>query len=179
MPLILGLLFGAFLGAVGYSFMGGNTAAPAAAQTPTQETPKITQMQSPNIAYSAFEDNRRNADRNPEQFIAANGATADDAEDFYLIGRANLLTGKYVQAKEGFTKAKELLPQANGADKAMLANEIALGLSIVDSSFSKKVLEAERKGALPTQTEPAEIQATPDTEIKPLTDETNSNVSVP
>ena len=173
--LILGLLLGAIIGAAAYhSFY--------TPQLPVvQETPKITEMQSPNISYSAFENNRRNVDGDPAKYIAANGTAADDAEDFYLLGRANLLQEKYVEAKNNFTKAKELLPQLNGADKTMLGNEIAVGLSIVDSSFAKDVLKAERKNLGAAANQPANANrpantnapANTDTEIKPVNTQTN------
>ena len=138
--LILGLLLGSILGAAAYHFMSKPQPPPI-----VQETPKIVEMQTPNILYSAFEDNRRNVDRDPAKYIIANDTDAKDAEDYYLLGRAYLLQEKYVDAKNAFLKAKELLPQLNGGDKAMLGNEIAIGLSIVDSTFSKSALKAERK----------------------------------
>lgn len=167
---MLGLLIGA--GLTAYYFLNKPQPPPPV----VQEAPKITQMQTPNIPYSAFEDNRRNVDRSPAQFIAANGTTAKDAEDFYLLGRANLLTGKYVDAKNAFTKAKELLPQMNDDGKTMLGNEIAIGLSIVDSTFSKRVLEAERSGITPAaQNQTGNTNVS--TEIKPLNDNSAAPVS--
>lgn len=166
------LLIGAALGAGGYYYWLKSQ--PQTQPVPVvQETPQITQMQTPDIAYSAFEDNRRNVDKNPQQFIAANGNIADDAEDYYLLGRAYLLSGKYVEAKNAFVAAKSRLSEYNGADKAMLVNEIAIGLSIVDSTFSKRVLEAERNSAgTATQAPPASnTNITDDTEIKPLNEQ--------
>ena len=169
--LLLGLLLGAPLGAAAYRFL-----MPPPQQLPqvVQETPRITEMQTPNISYSAFEDNRRNVDRDPAKYIETGNNKANDAEGFYLLGRAYLLQEKYVNAKNNFVKAKELLPQLNGGDKAMLGDEIAIGLSIVDSDFAKSVLRAERKNAAAstqsgdentgTNTSPA---ANSNTEIKP------------
>lgn len=170
---LLLLLLGAALGAGGYYFWRQyQVEAPTVQQQP--QTPQITQMQTPNIAYSAFEDNRRNVDRDPQKYIAANGATADNAEDFYLLGRAYLLTGKYVEAKDAFTKAKGELAELDNNNQQMLANEVAIGLSIVDSKFAKDVLEAERKGINQTQNQTGNTNATPDTEIKPLS---NTNIN--
>ena len=171
--LILGLLLGSLIGALAYRFLF-RTDAPI-----VQETPKITEMQSPNIAYSAFENNRRNVDGDPAKYITANGTAADDAEDFYLLGRAYLLTEKYVEAKNSFVKAKELLPQSSG-DKAMLGNEIALGLSIVDSSFAKDVLKAERKNISSGSTQSSistntNAGANVNTETSPANTQTNSD----
>jgi protein phosphatase len=104
---------------------------------PVQETPKITQMQTPNIEYSAFEDNRRNADKNPEQFIAASGASAQDAEGSYLLGRAYFVTGDYIKAKDAFTRAKERLSEVKEINRKTLENEIAIGLSIVENNIAR------------------------------------------
>ena len=154
--LVLGLLLGAILGAAAYHFM----AKPQPPPPIVQETPKIVEMQSPNISYSAFEDNRRNVDRDPAKYIIADGTDAKDAEDYYLLGRAYLLQEKYVDAKNAFLKAKELLPQSNGGDKAMLGNEIAIGLSIVDSTFSKSALKAERKDMISASSQSSNTNAT-------------------
>ncbi|MGI8467371.1 MAG: PP2C family protein-serine/threonine phosphatase, partial [Pyrinomonadaceae bacterium] len=94
---VLGLLVCAVIVAAAYSLFFKPQP-----QQVVQETPKITEMQSPNIPYSAFEDNRRNVDRDPSKYITANGASAADAEDYYLLGRAYLLTEKYVDAKNAF-----------------------------------------------------------------------------
>lgn len=111
---------------------------------PKTEIPTTPKAEPVDIAFSAFERNRRNVDRNPSQYVAVSGTTAEDAEDFYLLGRAYLLSGKYTEAKDSLLKAKERLPMVTGDDKAMLANEISLGLAIVDSEQSRKILEAEK-----------------------------------
>jgi serine/threonine protein phosphatase PrpC len=165
------ILISAGLGAAAYHFWRQSQLSPVV----VQEAPKITQMQTPNSAYSAFEDNRRNADRNPAQFIEANGNAAADAEDFYLLGRANLQLGKYTEAKEALTKARELLPQMNGADKLTLTSEINFGLSIVDSDFSRRFLDLERNKANAAQNQAGNANVTPDTEIKPLTNQAVAN----
>lgn len=105
---------------------------------PPPEVPQIVQQQTPNIPYSAFEDNRRNVDRNPEQYIFATNNRAESAEDYYLLGRANLLTGKYPEAKIAFEEAKNRLAQASEINSKILANEIAMGLAIVNDEFAKK-----------------------------------------
>lgn len=164
------ILVGAIIGAGAYHFLK-----PAPVGAPTvQNVPQTPEPKTSNIPYSAFEDNRRNVDRNPAQFVSSMGASAADAEDFYLLGRANLLNAKYVEAKNAFAKAKELLPQSNAADKSMLANEIAIGLSIVDSGFAKKVLETEKRVAPEAANQTNTSVNKPDTEIKPLNANANN-----
>ena len=136
LPFLFGIILGGLIGAGGYYAY--------TTMQPKEEAPKISQVQTLNIAYSAFEDNRRNVDKNPEQYIKTSGATADDAEDFYLLGRAYSLQGKYPEAKDSFGKAKERLGEYKGEFKSMLTNEIAIALSAIDNPFSRKILEAEK-----------------------------------
>jgi len=110
---------------------------------PTQPAavPQITEMKTPNIPFSAFEENRRNVDRNPQQFIAANAANPQDAIDFYLLGRAYLLTADYSKAKEAFTEAKNRLAQTDAVNSKTLANEIAMSLAIINDPFAQNAFE--------------------------------------
>jgi protein phosphatase len=125
------LILGGIVGAALYYFL-----APKPVQT-VQEPPRITQMQTPNIEYSAFEDNRRNVDRNPEQFIQTGGASAQDAEGLYLLGRAYFITGDYVKAKDALTRAKERVSEVREINRKTLENEIAIGLSIVENNIAR------------------------------------------
>lgn len=119
---------------------------------PKAEVPVISKVETPNIPFSAFENNRRNVDKNPAQYIIASGTTAEDAEDYYLLGRAFALTGKYTEARDAFTKAKDRLPMLTGEDKFMLANEIALGMASINDDASRKVLEQNQTASTPTET---------------------------
>ena len=108
---------------------------------PPPEIPKIVQQQTPNIPYSAFEDNRRNVDRNPEQYIFASNGRAESAEEYYLLGRAGLLTGKYPEAKKAFEEAKNRLGQTSEVNSKILANEIAMGLAIINDPLAQRGFE--------------------------------------
>jgi serine/threonine protein phosphatase PrpC len=119
-------------------------------QIPDEPAPQITEMQTKNIAYTAFEDNRRNVDRNPEQYIAANRNFVEDAEDFYLLGRAYLLSGNYAEAKQMFVQAKDRLAMVDETNSKILANEIAMGLAIINAPFAQKEFQKE---ANPNQSE--------------------------
>jgi serine/threonine protein phosphatase PrpC len=127
------LFLGGIVGALLYYFaQRAMTPAPVA-----QEPPRITQMQTPNIEYSAFEESRRSVDKNPPQYLEASGGSAQSAEDFYLLGRAHFLTGDYVKAKESFTKAKELLPETKEVNRRTLENEVALMSAIVENVIAR------------------------------------------
>lgn len=129
------LLIGGALGAGAYHLTRQN---PAAIPQPV---PQITEMKTPNIPFTAFEENRRNVDRNPQQFIAANAARPQDATDFYLLGRAYLLTAKYTEAKQALTTAKNLLAQADEVNGKTLANEIAMSMAIINDPFALRAFE--------------------------------------
>ncbi|HLA96765.1 MAG TPA: PP2C family serine/threonine-protein phosphatase [Pyrinomonadaceae bacterium] len=122
---ILMVLLGAALGVGGYYFW--------LQANPAPEVPVLNQSKSNNIPLTAFEEARREVDSSPDRYLAANAATPQDAEDHYLLGRAQLLTGKYIEAKRQFGLAKERLGEVDAANKKTLANEIALGLSVVDN----------------------------------------------
>ena len=130
---LLLLLLGGVIGAGIIYFLSQNK--------PQPEVPQIVQQQTPNIPYSAFEDNRRNVDRNPEQYIFASNGQAESAEEYYLLGRANLLTGKYPEAKKAFEEAKNRLAQASEVNSTILANEIAMALAIINDPFAQKAFE--------------------------------------
>lgn len=129
------LLVGGALGAAAYHF-----GRPDISAVP-QSAPQITEMKTQNIPFTAFEENRRNVDRNPQQFIAANAARPQDATDFYLLGRAYLLTAKYTEAKQSFTTAKNLLAQVDEVNSKTLANEIAMSLAIINDPFALSAFE--------------------------------------
>ncbi|MEO8073299.1 MAG: protein phosphatase 2C domain-containing protein [Acidobacteriota bacterium] len=102
------------------------------------EVPQLVQ-QSPDIPFKAFEDNRRNVDGNPRQYIATNlTSTPEDAEDFYLMGRAYLLIGKFPEAKEMFLQAKDRLAQTSEVNNKVLANDIILSLAVINDEFAKR-----------------------------------------
>jgi protein phosphatase len=135
-PFLLGLILGGLIGASGYYFY--------ASQQIQEKPPEITKAESPNIPFTAFEKNRRNIDEKPQEFITAQGATADDSEDFYLLGRAYLNLKKYPEAKDALGKAKDRLADYKGVDKAMLATEIALANSVVKNELALKNFETEK-----------------------------------
>jgi len=125
------LLVGAALGAGGYYFWLQNNK--------ITEVPSVAQMQPPNGSYSAFEENRRSVDKNPEQYILNAAGKAVNAGDFYLLGRAYLLTRKNLEAQVAFGESKNrLLAQTDDTEKAMLTNEVAMSLAIINNSPATK-----------------------------------------
>jgi protein phosphatase len=147
---LLLLLIGALLGAGAYYFwMQSNKPA----QIP--QTPQITQMQSPDIPFTAFENLRRTVDKEPDKYIAANASAPRNAEDFYLLGRAYLLTGKFVEAKNSLVEAKNHLVEVGAINSKVLSNDIETGLIIVNNpiaqeEFKKKLNLTKTDASVPT-----------------------------
>lgn len=125
---VLFLLLGGVLGAAGYYYWLQSQPAPVA------ETPVITEMKSNNAPLTAFEEGRRLVDKDPAKYIQANAASPQVAEDFFLLGRAFMLTGKQWEAKRFFTDARDRLATADPSNAKTLAAEIAMALSIIESA---------------------------------------------
>lgn len=136
------VLIGAAAGALTYHFV-----------VPQQitEVPRLVEMKSGNIPLTEFEEARREVDRAPDRYLAANAASPENAEDHYLLGRALLLTGKYVEAKKQFLLAKQMLPEAVETNSKTLETDIAIGLTLADSPEAvanlKRQLEAPQQDA--------------------------------
>ena len=125
---LLFLIVGAVLGAGGYYFWVQNIK--------LAEVPPVTQTQ--NFPSTAFEENRRIVDKNPEQYIFDAGGKAENAEEFYLLGRAFLLTGRNLEAFAAFGQAKNRLAQVSEDNSQVLTNEIAMSLAIINNSSAQR-----------------------------------------
>lgn len=111
---------------------------------PAPQVPVLNETKSNNIPLSAFEDGRRLVDESPERYLAANAAPPDSAEDHFLLGRAQLLTGKYVEAKNQFMQAKRMLAGSDPTNTNTLMAEIALGIAIADNPAAREAFVKER-----------------------------------
>jgi serine/threonine protein phosphatase PrpC len=94
--------------------------------------PQPQQAQSSDNPLTSFEEARRTVDNNPELYIFNSVANAKTAEDFYLLGRANLLSGKFPEAKNMFLQAKERLGQITDTSSKVLGNDIETSLVMVN-----------------------------------------------
>ena len=140
---VLFLLLGSVLGAGVYYFLMGGQPEPQ----PVVETPVITEMKSTNPPLTAFEEGRRLVDKDPQAYINANAASTQDVDDFFLLGRAFLLTGKYWEAKRSFIEARNRLATADPNNAKTLAAEISMALAIIESpqateSFTRDIATA-------------------------------------
>jgi len=125
---ILFLLLGSVLGAGVYYFWLRSQP-----ETPVVETPVLTEQKSNNVSLTAFEETRRIVDKDPQAYLNAKVATPRDAADLYLFGRAQMLTGRYWEAKRSFVDARNNLATADPKDAKTLANEISMALAIIES----------------------------------------------
>ncbi len=123
------ILLGGILGAAGYSFWVQSQPEPE----PAVQTPALTDMKSNNISLTAFEDGRREVDRDPNAYVNANAASLQTAEDHFLMGRAFMLTGKYWEAKRAFNEARSRLASADPKNAKTMAMEVSMALAIIES----------------------------------------------
>jgi protein phosphatase len=122
---VLILLVGLGLGAGGY-YNWNSTQPPVAAI----QAPVINEMKSTDIPLTSFEESRRLVDQDPHKYIAAN-QNPQEAQDYFLLGRAYLLTGEYFQAKNAFNTAKSRIDEIDVRDRQTILNEINMALAVI------------------------------------------------
>lgn len=134
---IFTFLIGAVIGAGAiYMFMQNNPAA---------IVPPIPPEKTEDISLSSFEVLRRNVDDSPADYITKYGTNPLDAEDFFLLGRAMMLTGKYAEAKRALTESQNKLGEADEGNAFVLANDTAAYLAIIENLNAQKVFTNEMK----------------------------------
>lgn len=135
--LILGLLIGGAIGAAaGYQFLKPSPQ--------TSDVPQISEQKSNNVPLTSFEETRRLVDANPAAYLNANAVTPQEADDYFWLGRALLLTGKPVEAKRAYEEAKRLLPTtAETSNIRTMSNEIEMALAIVNSPQATEIFTKE------------------------------------
>ncbi len=150
------LLVGAALGFVAHYFM--SESAQPQQQIQPQATPQIV-AKSNNIPLTAFEEGRRTVDKDPAAYINSNAASAQNSADYFLLGRAFLLSGRGWEAKRSFNEAKNRLAQAEAANAKTMAAEIAMALTIIETrgaaeAFAKELLSSNTGVILDANTSP-------------------------
>ncbi len=129
LPALLFLAAGLIVGTgIGYFLLAPKQ------QTRHAETPVLPVQQSDNVQLTSFENRRRIVDEDPAKYLNARAATPQEADDFFWLGRALLLTGKPVEARRQFEEARTRLASFDDRTSARtMANEIAMALAILDS----------------------------------------------
>lgn len=137
------LVLGSLIGMGVYHF--------AFARTPVETTDsKLSVMKTDDIAFTSFEKLRRTVDSDPATFVKQ-VPTSDDAEGYYLIGRANLLIGDFAKSRLALIEAQKLLAVSDPANRKVLNADIATALAITNDptlqNRFKQELEAANKPA--------------------------------
>ena len=130
---LLMLVIGTGLGLAVYRFML------LPAPEPTTSLPTTTKPEDKVLV--DFERNRRNVDDDPAGYLKE-VPEARDAEDYYLLGRANILIGDYPKAHEALVEAQKLLAdsQADDPNLKVMKNDIAVALVITnDPTFQARL----------------------------------------
>lgn len=104
--------------------------------------PQLSEMRSENISMTSYEKLRRTVDGDPAAYLKE-VPPAEDANDFYLMGRAQMLTGDFAGARFSLMEAQKRLQKADPANLTVLTTDIALGLTIVNDPEAQKRLKAE------------------------------------
>lgn len=126
------LLLGGILGAAGYYTWAKSQPAPE--PEAVVQAPQITEMKTANVPLTAFEESRRAVDQDPQAYLNKYAPSAQDAEDYFLLGRAHLLMGNYWDAKREFGRARDQLATADPNNSKTLAAEISMAMAIIGSS---------------------------------------------
>ncbi|MFL6375099.1 MAG: hypothetical protein ACJ73D_10565, partial [Pyrinomonadaceae bacterium] len=135
--LLVGLVLGALIGVGIYYFV----LQPKAAEQP--QTGPISQMRTANIPLSAFEENRRNVDRDPAAWVSRFGTNPQDCEDYYLLGRAYFVIGDFDKARAAFERSRELLAEEDPVNQKTIAADIATSLVAITGTTSQTMMKKE------------------------------------
>jgi hypothetical protein len=97
---------------------------------PAVVAPVIQEMKTNDIPLTTFEESRRLVDQDPKKYIAANPSPAE-AQDYFLLGRAYLLSGQYFEARNSFNIAKSRITEIDLKDRQTISTEIEMALAII------------------------------------------------
>jgi protein phosphatase len=125
---IVWLVLGGVIGALGYYYSYQTNPQPSPQPTP------ISEMKSNNQPLTAFEEGRRLVDSDPAKYLTANAASPQIPEDYFLLGRAFMQTGKYWEARRAFNEAKARMANADRQNVKTLDAEIAMAIAVLDSA---------------------------------------------
>jgi hypothetical protein len=112
---------------------------------PPATVPAVPPEKTEDISLSSFEVLRRNVDENPGEYITKYGTNPLDAEDFFLLGRAYMLSARYPEAKLALVESQRKLGEADEGNAFILANDIAAYLAIIENLNAQKVFSSELK----------------------------------
>jgi hypothetical protein len=117
----------------------------------SRQTSQLSEMTTANIPLSAFEENRRNVDKDPLGYITKFAGTPQDCEDYYLLGRAYLLAGDYVGARAALIESRSRLSEADPVNAKTLAADIAMAIAVTNDTTIQTNLRKELSASEPPQ----------------------------
>jgi len=94
--------------------------------------PAIQEMKTNDIPLTTFEESRRLVNEDPNKYIAANPNPLE-AQDYFLLGQAYMLTGQWFQARNAFNAAKSRISEFDPKDRQTIAHEIELNLAVISN----------------------------------------------
>jgi sulfur transfer complex TusBCD TusB component (DsrH family) len=94
--------------------------------------PAIQEMKTNDIPLTTFEESRRLVNEDPNKYIAANPNPLE-AQDYFLLGQAYMLTGQWFQAKNAFNTAKSRISEFDPKDRPTISHEIELNLAVISN----------------------------------------------
>ncbi len=145
------LVLGSLIGLGVYHF----ALAPVPVEAPD---PRLSVMRTDDIAFSSFEKLRRTVDADPAAFIKQ-VPTADDAEGYYLIGRAQLLSGDFAAARLALIEAQKQLSTAAPANSKVLNGDIAIALAITNDPSLRNLFQQQLAPVSNPLSSPADANA--------------------
>ena len=102
----------------------------------------FSEMKAANIPLSAFEENRRDVDKDPAAYLKKN-PSPQDAEDYFLVGRAYLLTGDFAKARIAFVEARNRIGEADPTNANVLRNDIGMAIAVTNDTTIQNILKKE------------------------------------
>lgn len=133
------LLLGCVIGAALYHFMTSRSSV-------SQPPPQLSEMRSENIAFTSFEKLRRAVDGDPAAYLKET-PPPQDAEDYYLQGRAYLLVGDFIKARAALLEAQNHIANAETSNAKVLSTDISTGLVITNDPEMQKRFRSEVEAA--------------------------------
>ncbi|MBK6751867.1 MAG: protein phosphatase 2C domain-containing protein [Acidobacteria bacterium] len=109
---------------------------------PVETKPPVEEMRSRNIPLSAFEENRRDVDKDPAGYLSKN-TQPQDCEDFYLVGRAYMLSGDYPKARNAFAEARRRLAEADPSNAKVIESDVAMAMAVTNDTTIQNILKKE------------------------------------
>lgn len=109
---------------------------------PVTSAPPVEEMRSQNIPLSAFEENRRDVDKDPAGYLSKN-TQPQDCEDYYLVGRAYMLSGDYPKARNAFSEARKRISESDPSNAKVIWSDIAMAMAVTNDTTIQNILRKE------------------------------------